>query len=154
MEPIARDQDKPHVGCGRCHGVHQQRWTVCWEMATSSPGRIPKTPTPVFVHEDGRPWTSHYFRTHHLIPLLDIQRRQGDSFLAPYDGSKPSNSLADMFYSMHSYRRGARSHFAVKRPGCIRKARPEEMEEHGRWRRKRSNVHWQLHLTLYQLDDV
>jgi hypothetical protein len=41
---------------------------------------------------------------------------------------------------MHSYRRGARSHVAVKRTGCIRKARPKEVEEHGRWRRKRNNL--------------
>jgi hypothetical protein len=41
---------------------------------------------------------------------------------------------------MNYYRRGARSHVAVKRPGWIRKARPEEVEEHGRWRRKRSNL--------------
>jgi hypothetical protein len=101
---------------------------------------FPTTPTPVFVHEDGRPWTSHYFRTHYLIPLLDIQRRQGDPFLAQYDGSKPGKSLADVFYSMHSYRRGARSHVAVKRAGCIRKARPEEVNKHGRWRRVRSNL--------------
>jgi hypothetical protein len=62
------------------------------------------------------------------------------SSVAQYDGSKPGNSLADVFYSMHSYRRGARSHVAVKRAGCIRKARPEEVNEHGRWRRVRSNL--------------
>jgi hypothetical protein len=60
-------------------------------------------PTPVFVHEDGRLWTFHYFRTHYLIPLLDVQRRQGDSFLAPYDESKPGKSLGDVFYYMHSF---------------------------------------------------
>jgi hypothetical protein len=38
MKSFARDQDKTHVGCRSCHGVHQQRWTVCWEMAPSSPG--------------------------------------------------------------------------------------------------------------------
>jgi hypothetical protein len=41
---------------------------------------------------------------------------------------------------MHSYCRGARSHVAVKCAGCIRKACHEEVDEHGRWRRKRSNL--------------
>jgi hypothetical protein len=92
----------------------------------------------VFNHDDGRPWDSAYFRHNYLIPLLHAQRLNGDPYLREYDGS-PGKSLAEVFYSMHSYRRGARSHVSQRRPLCVRKATPEEVNEHGRWRRQRQS---------------
>jgi hypothetical protein len=94
---------------------------------------FPTCASPVFVHEDGSPWTSAYYRSNYLLPLLNIQRLQGDKHLKAFDNS-PGNSLADKFYSMHSYRSGARSHVSRKREGCSRKATQEEIDEHGRWR--------------------
>jgi hypothetical protein len=54
---------------------------------------------------------------------------------------------------MHSYRRGGRSHVAVKCAGCIRKTCPEEVDEHGRWRRKRSNLRMALLYLASSLQD-
>jgi len=39
---------------------------------------------PLFRHADGSRWTSEYFRVHHLYPLLQLQRLQGDAALRPY----------------------------------------------------------------------
>lgn len=94
----------------------------------------------VFQHPDGSKWTSAYFRVNYLLPSLHMQRMAGDPHLAPYDGSTPGNSLEDKFWSMHSYRRGGRTHVSKKRLGCFRKATPQEVEEHGRWRLKRSSL--------------
>ena len=32
----------------------------------------------VFRHDDGTVWTSHFYRTSHLLPLLHLQRMEGD----------------------------------------------------------------------------
>lgn len=93
----------------------------------------------IFQHRSGTNWTSNYFRTTYLLPSLHDQRLAGDPNLRPYDGS-PGNSLADKFWSMHSYRRGGRSHVSRRREGCARKATAEEVTEHGRWRSKRSSM--------------
>jgi hypothetical protein len=102
-------------------------------------GTFPDTATPIFCHENGTRWTSQYFRSTFLIPMLDMQRRLGDPYLQAYDGS-PGNSLADKFYSIHSIRSGGRTHVSRKRPGCSRKAAPEEINDHGRWREKLSGM--------------
>ena len=93
----------------------------------------------VFTHHDGRPWDSLFFRTNYLVPSLKDQREGGDPTLFKYDGS-PGMSLAENFWSMHAYRSGGRSHVAQRRDGCTRKATPEEIREHGRWRKKRSTM--------------
>jgi hypothetical protein len=98
-------------------------------------GGIPVGHESVFRHDDGTVWTSHYYRTVHLLPLLHLQQLEGDPFLAAFDGS-PGNSLEAKFYSMNSYRRGGRSQVSRKREHCIRKAEPQEVTEHGRWRRQ------------------
>jgi hypothetical protein len=41
---------------------------------------------------------------------------------------------------MHTYRRGGRTHVSRVRLGCIRKAMPIEVTEHGRWRFSRSSM--------------
>ena len=79
------------------------------------------------------PWTSHYFRVHHLYPLLHLQYLNGDATLRHIN----ITSLHDIpyyFYSMHSFHRGADTHCSRKRDGCIRKAREVEKVDHGRWR--------------------
>jgi hypothetical protein len=95
---------------------------------------FPTTATPVFCDEDGQGWTSQFYRSQFLLPLLDIQRLAGDPHLTPFDGSTLGNSLADKFYSMHSYRAGGRTHVSRKREGCLRKATTVEVNDHGRWR--------------------
>jgi hypothetical protein len=91
----------------------------------------------IFVHPSGKRWDSHYFRHTYLLPSLNEQRLQGDAHLQRFDGS-PGNSLAESFWAMHSYRRGARTQVSKTRSETIRGATSEEVNEHGRWRQKRS----------------
>jgi hypothetical protein len=100
---------------------------------------FPSDTSLIFQARDGTPWSSLYYRTTSLIPLLEMQRRAGDTHLTPFDGS-PGNSIADKFWSLHSYRRGGRTHVSRVRAGCIRKATPIEVSEHGRWRASRSSM--------------
>jgi hypothetical protein len=94
----------------------------------------------VFTHSNGTVWDSRYFRRQYLYPALYAQRLEGDAFLRAFDGS-PGNSIEDKLWSMHCYRRGARTQ--VTRGGSIaryrfRKASDSQIYEHARWRRKRS----------------
>jgi hypothetical protein len=96
---------------------------------------------PIFRHLDGSSWTSRYFRLTYLYPSLSRQRVRGDPYLVPFDGS-PGNSLPEKFWSLHCYRRGARSH--VSRGGKFgrhrfKKAATDQVYEHARWRYKRSS---------------
>jgi len=92
----------------------------------------------IFVHADGTPWTSLFFRTSFLYPALELQRLEGDAYLRPFDGS-PGNSLAAKFYSLHCYRRGARTHVSRVHSPTYRRPTKDEVYEHARWRRPRSS---------------
>ena len=92
----------------------------------------------IFTHQDGSRWTSQLFRESFLYPALEAQRLEGDAYLQRFDGS-PGNSLAAYFWSLHSYRRGSRTHVSrqdVSIPG-FRIASLDEVYEHARWRRPR-----------------
>ena len=95
----------------------------------------------VFIHPSGTPWTSYYYRHEFLYPSLRRQQAAGDAMLAAFDGT-PGNTLEDTFWSLHCFRRGARSqasrggHFGRHR---FRKALKSQVYEHGRWRRRRSS---------------
>jgi hypothetical protein len=93
---------------------------------------------PLFQHPNGTRWTSTYYRQNYLLPLLQAQRLEGDPALQAYDGSA-GKTLAEAFYSMHSYRSGGRSHVSQRREGCKRMATLTEINEHGRWRHRRSS---------------
>lgn len=97
----------------------------------------------------GPPWTSSLYRTTYLYPFLHLQKAEGDPYLQPIP-TDPSNSLADLFWSCHSYRRGANSHcrrgglarrtLQVNSPGPphrFRKATEHMQYHHGRWRMQR-----------------
>lgn len=93
----------------------------------------------MFRSEEGRPWTSLYFRTTFLYPHLQALQQRGDPYLTPF--TTAGNSIEDKFWSLHCFRRGARSH--VSRGGIFGKARlrratQDEVYEHARWRRRRS----------------
>jgi hypothetical protein len=72
----------------------------------------------VFRHAGGTPLISGYFRKTHLITLLEIQATVGDKILKQKVclGEVPI-TLAERFYSIHSYRRGGRTMVAKHRPG-------------------------------------
>jgi integrase len=116
----------------------------------------------IFLHRDGAVWTSHYFRQSYLYPALTAQRGVGDAYLTPFTNDV-GNQLQDKFWSLHCYRRGARSHvtkgghFGLYR---FRRASKDQVYEHGRWRLRRSSeaidkqydewtVRQRLELTLY-----
>ena len=92
----------------------------------------------IFVHPTGTPWSSRSYRINYLYPGLARLRGLGDPFLMSFD-DKRGNTLADKFWSLHSYRRGARTHCQRKRPERYhRKATHVQVYEHARWRLKRS----------------
>ena len=95
-----------------------------------------KTPSSyLFRTNSNAPWTSHYFRTNHLYPLLHLQYLNGDATLRHINITS-SQDIPYYFFSMHSYRRGADTHCSRLREGCIRKAHHDEKIDHGRWRIK------------------
>ena len=93
----------------------------------------------LFRSKSNKPWTSHYFRNQHLYPYLLQQLHDKDPFLRHLPLTNEVR-IEHLFYSLHSYRRGAQSHCLRKRPGCIRAAYPHEKIEHGRWRVKNKGV--------------
>jgi len=89
----------------------------------------------LFRTPSNSPWTSNYYRTNHLYPLLHLQYLNGDATLRHINITS-SHDIPYFFYSMHSYRRGSDTHCSRKREGCIRKAYKDEPINHGRWRIK------------------
>jgi hypothetical protein len=87
----------------------------------------------VFAHEDGSQWDSLYFRRTFLYPVLTRLRDEGDPYLRPYA------NIPAAFYSLHSYRRGARTQASKLRGSLTRRATPDEIYEHARWRKSRSS---------------
>jgi hypothetical protein len=88
----------------------------------------------IFQSLDGKIWDSPYFRRKYLYPLLEQQCLEGDLYLRPYDGASPTRVISLLYYSMSCYRRGANSHVQRQRARCVRKATPDEVANHGRWR--------------------
>ena len=87
----------------------------------------------IFVDEDGSPWTSLSFRRQFLYPCLEQLKLRGD----PYLQEAP---LPSLFWSLHCYRRGARTHVdrAVMDRGTsgLRKSVDAMIYEHGRWKQQ------------------
>jgi hypothetical protein len=97
--------------------------------------------TKIFCHANGTAWTSRYFREKYLYPSLRSQQAAGDALLRAFDSLSGPNSIPAKFWSLHCYRRGARTQ--VTRGGGVaahrfRKATTDQVYEHGRWERKRS----------------
>lgn len=113
--------------CVREHPLPSQR---VWESKEN-----------IFTHCDGSPWSSREFRERYLYPSLRRQRAEGDPYLLPF-GAVHGITLEEAFWSLGSYRNGARSHVSRSRTvngRRLRKATPEEVYEHARWRRRRNN---------------
>ena len=98
-------------------------------------------------------WSSHYFRTNHLYPLLHLQFFQGDVTLRHIQPTT-THGIPYHFYSLHSYRRGAKTFPTRKRNGCRRAATRVELENHGRWRVKNTGREdMPLHYTEPSIED-
>ena len=93
---------------------------------------------PIFVKEDGTPWTSLYFREQFLYPSLRRLQAKGDPYLAMLDETGP-NSLEARIWSLHCYRRGARTHVSRSQPGRRTMASKDQIYEHARWRYRRNS---------------
>jgi hypothetical protein len=92
----------------------------------------------LFCFDDGSPWTSAYFRSTYLIPMLYTMKVAGDPYLSKFTDSR-GDRIEDWVKSMHSYRHGAREMVGVKQPNTRRAATGDEVYDHGRWRRRRGN---------------
>ena len=95
-------------------------------------------------------WTSLFFRTQVLYPSLYLQQWQGDGFLAPFHANTPQ-SIENKFWSLNSYRRGARTH--AQRGRGLEKANTTQIYEHGRWRRRRTGEHIDVMYREWSLRD-
>ena len=97
--------------------------------------RPPGTPPSahIFVTDGGRVWNSYHFRELYLYPGLSRQWLAQDPLLRTY-APRSAEDIPKKFYSLHSYRRGARTHVSKQRAGCRRKATQLEVSDHGRWR--------------------
>jgi hypothetical protein len=91
----------------------------------------------IFSHSSGTKWNSKYYRRTFLYPMLERLRRQGDPMLKAFDDT-PGNTIPEKFWSLHSYRRGAKTHATKNGKRDSRKATTDQVYEHGRWRRRRS----------------
>lgn len=88
----------------------------------------------LFQQVDGTPWTSSYYRHNILIPLLLLQRQEGNLILQKLHSPDPISAITTAFWSWHSYRRGGRTHVSINHPLASRLATRDEVLEHGRWR--------------------
>ena len=87
----------------------------------------------IFLTSTGARWTSTLFRDQFVYPHLYAQLEAGDALLRTY--AKTDRSLLRRrLYSLHSWRRGGRTHVSRKRAGCLRAATDQEIRDHGRWR--------------------
>ena len=103
-------------------------------------GRQPRSIDPLFQHPSGRAWDSSFYRDGFLYPLLLDLQKQGDPYLAPFKQRASPNALSikQAFYSLHCYRRGARTHVELGSGGRASRANKIQIYEHARWSRSRS----------------
>ena len=107
--------------------------------------------SPIIRGSTGLPWTSHYFRTHHLYTWLYQMRAEGDPFLLAFS-TTVGNRIEDKYYSMGTYRRGGRSSCTKRTNGTLQ-ATPAEVYEHGRWTVKQSKENMPTRYNELTLDD-
>ena len=126
-------------------GLHPGKWYERLLALHPTPGLVDTNTSPMFAHEDGTPWTSLHFRHVVLYPSLRRQRTQGNALLSAFD-NRPGNTIEDKFYSLHCYRRGARSHVSKGEQlllRCVthrfRLATNDQVYMHGRWKRRRTS---------------
>ena len=144
-------------------GLDLARWLRRVRAAAPVP---PRPADAVFGQYNGQRWvrwTSHHYRHKFLYPGLEFLRAGGDTFLT-HLGGREGRMLPRKFFSIHSYRRGARSHAQRSQPTIAghRKAPDTWIYEHGRWRLQRSSepiavqyrewtLYERLRLTLFSM---
>ena len=116
-------------------GYQPGLWVQRLKAAMPQGHHGPASLSPVFLTARGGPWTSSYYRTAFLYPSLGRQQANGDPAL------RITRPIQQVFWSLHSFRNGARSQVSRRRltgATYTRKATTMEVYEHGRWRRRRS----------------
>ena len=121
-------------------GYHLGKWFHRARRSSGIGADYGTQPSKVFSHDNGTPWTSHFYRHGFLYPSLKSQHAAGDAMLRAFDDT-PGNTIEAKFWSLHCFRRGARSQ--VSRGGIygrhrFKKALKTQVYEHGRWRNRRS----------------
>lgn len=113
---------------------------VWYERLCSHTHEARDSKRPIFVKPNGAAWTSDFFRSTFLYPLLETLQRQGDPYLAPFKSrrGRSSLSLKQAFFSLHCYRRGARTNVELHKSSAKIKASTIQIYEHARWTRRRS----------------
>ena len=101
-----------HMAYTTASGYHLGTW---FHRASSCSARAHggRDHSRIFQHADGSPWTSLYYREVFLYPHLRRLQSAGDPYLRPFTGGA-GNSLEDKFWSLHCYRRGARTHVSKR----------------------------------------
>ena len=121
-------------------GYHIGKWFHRARRSSGVGADYRTCPSRVFVHANGTPWTSYFYRHEFLYPSLQRQRAAGDAMLRAFNATA-GNTIEAKFWSLHCFRRGARSQ--VSRGGVcgrhrFKKALKTQVHEHGRWRNRRS----------------
>ena len=115
---------------------------VWFARALSAASHSPASIGYVFTDPLGRRWTSETYRSGYLYPLLRSLARDGDAYLSPFTSRARSNglSLEEAFYSLHCYRRGARTYVELPRPAPVTQFKPTRAHiyEHARWTKSRT----------------
>jgi hypothetical protein len=112
----------------------------------------------LFSTENRRRWNSSYFRHEYAFPLLEAMRREGEPTLQVFSDVE-GNRICDKVYSMHSWRRGGRSKVTRtpragdSSPPGWRKATPDEINEHGRWRTRFHSEAMAVHYNDWEVID-
>ena len=152
----ARTADVP-IALRSATGLDLHRWLL---HVLDDRQAAPTGSDRVFALPNGRCWDLAYYRSRFLYPGLVFLRTAGDPMLQTI-GNLRGNCIPDRFYSLHSYRRGARTHSQRSQPVLLhRKATDRQVNEHARWRTKRDsqplNVQYRewslyerLRITLY-----
>jgi hypothetical protein len=128
---------------GLAPGLWVERLRRLWSSASSS--------DLVIRGASGHPWDSRYFRRRHLYIWLHQMRADGDPFLQAFSLER-GNRIEDKYYSFGTYRRGGRS-TSTKRNNGTKKATPEEVYEHGRWRQRIGRESMPTWYNKFTLDD-
>lgn len=117
-------------------GINGGLW---WERLVACRTELGYHAGALFRHPNGSRWDSNYFWHQHLYPLLHLQWAEGDASLKLCTGEE-SNTIKSVYYNMHVYWRGGRSHSTRGHPSTFRKATPMEVTEHGRWQTTYQNM--------------